>query len=123
MDSFGVCVKLQIIFYMQAKWMYITIQLFVYESIHISYKWYSALVPKFSFWFQLPATPKNLDTTQPQLLDLGLRSWEFWNNYWNRLERLELKEIIMSLIKKKKKKKNIKEIRENENKILPTWVF
>lgn len=62
-DFFGVCVKLQIYFLHAGKNEYISLfnrNVLCMRAFYISYKWYRALVPKFSFWFQLPATPKNL---------------------------------------------------------------
>lgn len=102
---FLVCVwNSKFIFYMQAKmniYHYSTEMFCVWEHsiypINGTVLWFQNFPSDSSF----QPHQRTWHLTQPQLLDLGLRSWEFWNNYWNRLERLELKEIIMSLIKKK----------------------
>lgn len=84
---------------------YMTIQLFLIQqkylcmrAFHISYKWYRALVSDFPSDSSFQPHPRTWHLTQPQQLDLGLRSWQFRNNDWNRLERLELKEMFISLI-------------------------
>ena len=101
-----VCVKLQIYFLHAGKSeVCITIQLFLIQqkclcmrAFHISYKWYGALVSDFPSDSSFQPHPRTWHLTQPRLLDLGLRSWQFWNNDWNRLESLELKEMFISVI-------------------------
>lgn len=95
---------------------YMTIQLFLIQqkclcmrAFHISYKWYRALVSDFPSDSSFQPHPRTWHLTQPQQLDLGLRSWQFRNNDWNRLERLELKEMFISLIWKSSYQGNLRE--------------